>query len=93
MSQRVKLGKPLPPVKDVPSPTEAEIDLLISNWDTYAPAKYRGLLSARPMGTSDPKARWFYDDKRKRYVSRTGYVVSPKELRIAYLAFKKAKSK
>jgi len=89
----MKLGKPLPPVKEVPPPTQQEIDLLVSNWDTYAPAKYRGMLSAVPYGTIDNKARWFYDADRRRYISRAGHVVSPKELRLAYLAFKKAMSK
>lgn len=88
-----KLGKPLPPVKDIPPPTEAEIDLMVANWNTYAPAKYRGLLEARPIGTDDPKARWFYDAERGRYVSKTGHVVTPQELRAAYLAYKKAKNK
>jgi hypothetical protein len=86
-----RLGKPLPPVKDIPVPTEAEIDLMIANWDAYAPAKYRGLLAARPLGTAG--AKWFYDDRRKRYISRSGHVVTPKELRAAYLAYKKAKDK
>jgi hypothetical protein len=88
-----RLGKPLPPVNDIPAPTEAEIDLMIANWDAYAPAKYRGLLAARPVGTDDPKARWFYDDKRRRYISRSGRVVSPQELRLAFLAYQKAKNK
>lgn len=91
---RVTLGKPLPPIKgDIPAPTEQEIALLVSNWDTYAPAKYKGLLSARPLGTDDKKARWFYDATRRRYVSRSGRVVTPKELRQAYLDFKKAMDK
>lgn len=89
----MKLGKPLPPVKKVDPPTQQEIDLLISNWDTYAPAKYRGLLSARPLGTDDKEARWFYDADRRRYISRAGHVVTPKELRLAYFAFKKAINK
>jgi hypothetical protein len=88
-----KLGKPLPPVKDIPAPTEAEIDLMVANWDSYAPAKYRGMLSAKLVGTDDPKARWFYDTNRGRYISRAGHVVTPKELRSAYLAFKRAKDK
>lgn len=91
---RAKLGKPLSPIKDdLPPPTEAEIELMVARWDTFAPAKYRGLLSARPFGAKDPKARWFYDDERKRYISRSGHVVSPKELRKAYLDFKRAKDK
>ena len=88
-----KLGKPLPPVKDVQPPSQADIDLMIANWDAYAPAKYRGMLAALPVGTDDPKARWFYDAERGRYISKSGHVVTPKELRAAYLAFKRAMSK
>jgi len=84
-----KLGKPLPPVKDIPAPTEAEIDLMIANWDAYAPAKYRGMLAAKPVGTKG--ARWFWDSVRRRYISKSGRVVTPKELRSAYLAYHKAK--
>lgn len=93
MAKRISLGKPLPPVNDILIPTQQEIDLMIANWDAYAPAKYWGMLIARPFGTDDPKARWFYDDIRKRYVSRNGHVVNPKELRLAYLAYQKAKNK
>jgi len=94
MPTRKRLGSPLPAIKGaIPAPTEAEIVLLVYNWDTYAPAKYRGMLSARPLGTYDPKARWFYDADRRRYISKSGRVVSPQELRLAYLAFKKAMDK
>jgi hypothetical protein len=85
-----RLGKPLPPVKEVAAPTQSEIDLMIANWDAYAPAKYRGLLAARPVGTKG--ARWFWDSARRRYISaKSGHVVTPKELRAAYLAYHKAK--
>lgn len=87
---RRKLGKPLPPIEKVSPPAQEAIDLAILKWDAYAPAKYRGLLSARPFGTKDPKARWFYDARRMRYISKSGRVVSPKELREAYLAYNKA---
>jgi hypothetical protein len=90
---RLKLGKSLPPIKDVPPPTEAEIALLVSQWDTFAQPKYRGMLSARPLGTKDETARWFYDVENRRYVSRKGREVTPKELRAAYLAFHKAMNK
>jgi hypothetical protein len=89
--KRAALGKPLPAVSgEIVPPSQQDIDLIVANWDAYAPAKYRGMLSARPIGTDDPKARWFYDDQRGRYISRAGNVVTPQELRLAYLAYQKA---
>jgi len=84
-----RIGKPLPPVKDIPAPTEADIALIVANWDAYAPAKYRGMLAAQPVGTKG--ARWFWDPARRRYISKSGRVITPKELRAAYLAYHKAK--
>ena len=86
-----KLGKPLPPVEDIPAPTQTEIDLMIANWDAYAPAKYRGMLAAQPVGTTG--AKWFWDVQRRRYISKSGRVITPKELNAAYLAYQKAKNK
>jgi hypothetical protein len=94
-AKMVPLGKDnLSPITgDIPAPTQAELDLIIANWNAYAPAKYRGLMEARPVGTDDPKARWFYDAQRRRYISKSGHVVSPDELNKAYLAYRKAKDK
>jgi hypothetical protein len=95
ITKRIPLGKDnLPPIDgDIPAPSQAEIDLIIANWNAYAPAKYRGMLEARPVGTKDSKARWFYDAQRQRYISRAGHVVSPRELNEVYLAYRKAKDK
>ena len=94
-NKRVPLGKDtLPPVTgDIPAPSQAEQDVVISNWNTYAQPEYRGMLEARPVGADDPKARWFYDPVKRCYISRDGHVVTSDELRKAYLAFQKAKNK
>jgi hypothetical protein len=93
--KRVPLGKPLPPVvEDIPAPTQQELDLLIANWNAYAPPKYRGMLEARPVGTDDPKALWFYNPIRRRYIhARNGRIVTVDELRKAFLSFQDAMSK
>jgi hypothetical protein len=92
-AKRVKLGKPLPPVDDIPAPSQTELDLLIANWNAYAPPKYRGMLEAKPAGTDDPKARWFYNPIRRCYISRAGRIVTAEELRKAFLAFQETMSK
>ena len=77
----------MPPVKKVNPPSQEDIDALISSWDTFAPAKYKGMLSAVPYGVIDNKARWFYDADKRRYITKAGYIVNAKEQRAAWLAY------
>jgi hypothetical protein len=85
----MKLGKPLPPVTEVKPPTQEQVDELVRKWDDYAPAKYRGLLSAKALG-SDEKSNFYWDVKNKRYVDANGNIITPKEIRQAYLEYLKA---
>jgi hypothetical protein len=88
-------GRPLPAVADFPAPSQDEIAAMIAEWDALAPAEYRGLLSAKPVGwVGTPKPLFFYDEVRRVSIrASNGKVITADEKRRAWLAFQDAKNK
>lgn len=92
--------KRLPPVTgDIPAPTEQEQALLVSLWNSLAPAKYRGLLEAENLSIlriekRRPKGRFIWDESKRRYAwAKTGKYLKPAEVRAAFVEFMKARAK
>ena len=101
MAKRVPLGKPLPKIKDGyqdPAPSEAEAEALVSLWDQFAPAEYRGLMNSQTKSVLEvtgqkAKSRFVWDDQKKHYIrAATGAVVTRAELHQALSTFVKAYS-
>lgn len=101
MAKRVPLGKPLPKIKDGyqdPAPSEAEAEALVSLWDQFAPAAYRGLMNSQTKSVLEatqqkPKTPFIWDDQKKHYIrAKTGAVVTRAELHQALSSFMKAYS-
>lgn len=93
------LGKALPKTPNNyidPPPSEVEIGELVSNWNQYAPIKYKGLLEAQNLSVlketkQKPKGKFVYDGNKNRYIEvTTGRVLSRKEVLNAFEAFVKA---
>jgi hypothetical protein len=84
----MKLGKPLPPVKEIIQPSQEELDKVNARWDAFAPLFYKGLLDAQNITTKNPTARFLYDKRKMRYIHRkTGRVITLHEIRQAYIAY------
>lgn len=101
MAKRIPLGKPLPKIKDgyqEPAPSEAEAEALVSLWDQFAPAEYRGLMNSQTKSILEAtgqkaKSRFVWDDQKKHYIRvATGKVVSRAELHKALSSFMNAYS-
>lgn len=99
--KRVPLGKPLPKIKNSyqePVPSEADADALVSLWDQFAPAEYRGLMNSQTKSVLEAtgqkaKSRFVWDDQKKHYIrAATGVVVTRAELHQALSTFVKAYS-
>jgi len=88
----VKPGKPLPPGEET-IPTQAELALLIALWDTLAPRRFRGLLSAELYIKGKKPKRYAFDPARRCYVNSAGLTVPRAEIRKAFAAFVNAYSK
>lgn len=90
---RAALGTPLKAASEFEKPTDDEINNVNRRWDESVPAKYRGLLDAKPLGSDDASARWFWDARRGQYVDKAGRYLSKRELRAAWVAYSKAIAK
>jgi hypothetical protein len=96
---RKPLGKALPPVKIVQIPTAEELDLIVSLWDTYAPAQYRGMMDAEDrlvlqQTGEKPSGRFTWNAATMTYTNvETGHVVDQDEALSAVAAFVRAYSK
>jgi hypothetical protein len=92
--KRKPLGNPLPPVKDRDNttPTQEQIDRSVALWDSVVPARWRGMLDAKPLEwTGTPKPRFYYDEMRGVMIrASNGQVVTDKEKRAAMEAYQKA---
>lgn len=85
---KVKLGKPLPPVKDIPAPTEDEINVRVAEWNANCPPFYRGLMETQLLTDPNPTAKFLWDSVNLHYVHRkTGRVLTQREVLDAYIAF------
>lgn len=102
IKKKVPLGKPLPKISDSYEeqiPVESEVMELVSTWDEFAPVGYKGLLSAENLTVLEqtgqkPKAKFIWDDVRKRYIEvRTGRVLTRADLHQALSSFVDAYSK
>ncbi len=100
-AKRVPLGKPLPKIKDgyqEPAPSEVEAEALVSLWDQFAPAEFRGLTNSQTKSVLEatrktPQTRFVWDDQKKRYIrAANGKVVTRAELHRALSSFVKAYS-
>lgn len=100
-AKRVPLGKPLPKIKDSyeeTAPSEVEVEALVSLWDRFAPAEYRGLMNSQTksfLEATKQKAssRFVWDDQKKHYIRvATGAVLTRAELHQALSSFVKAYS-
>lgn len=92
-TKRRPLGKPLPRVKDTDNtaPTAEQVDRTNALWDSVVPAKWLGMLDAKPLGwTGTPKPRFFYDEITQTLTRANGVIVTIDERRRAYLAFQDA---
>jgi len=89
-----KLGKPLPPVIDVPPPTQDEINIIIAKWNANCPPAYVGLMEAQLITEPNPTAKFLYDKAKMIYIHRkTGAVLTRKEVNEAFLYFSDRMSK
>ena len=90
--------KTLPPVDDIPAPTPQEQALLVSLWNSLAPAKFRGLLEAENLSTLQvekrkAKGRFIWDETKRRYIfAKTGKYLKQQDIRDAFIAFQKARA-
>jgi hypothetical protein len=83
-----KLGNPLPPVKDIAQPSEAEIDALVAKWDANCPPFFVGLMEAQLTTEPNPTAKFLYDKSRMQYIHRaTGRVLTRNEINEAWIAY------
>lgn len=97
--KRKALGKALPSVDVVGVPTQDESNLLISLWDTYAPAQYRGMMNAENKlmlqeTGQKPAGRYVWDQTTMSYINtETGHIVDQDEALFAMSQFVKAYSR
>jgi hypothetical protein len=74
------------------------VEALVSLWDRFAPAEYRGLMNSNTKSVLEatgqkPKTRFIWDDEKKHYIRvATGKVVTRAELHRALSSFMKAYS-
>ncbi len=98
--KRKPLGKALPVVASAPgAPTQEEVGLLVSLWDTYAPAQYRGMMNAQDGALleetgQEPSGEYIWNAATLSYTNiKTGYVVDQDETLAALSAFVRAYSR
>lgn len=85
---RIKLGRPLPPVKDIAPPSEEEIDKYIASWNANCPPYFRGLLESQSANDPGATSRFVYDRTRMRYIHRkTGRVIPQGEINRAFIEY------
>lgn len=91
-TKRKPLGTPLPEyVGDIPAPTADQIAEYDALWDANAPAKYRGILRARPKSMladgEVPASGWTWDEVESVYIHVSGRRVTRKEAHFAMTKF------
>lgn len=98
--KRKPLGKALPPVTEkIAAPSRQEKDEMIARWDTYAPAQYRGMMSAEnkqklEKAGKKPSGIWVWDLETRTYTNvKTGHIVDQDEAKAAFTAYLRAFTK